>query len=136
MNALTLTQIGAGVAFLLLCLVATVQIATLTNIRRQQKREEEFATKAEIKRVDDKVDVVRTESRNEIAIFRAEVIRNGDVRRVAIETKVEEKAKEARADSAELRDKIDLVSTEVSEMRGETRMIQQTLARMEMKGHS
>lgn len=110
--------------FGLLCLMVTVQLATLFNIRRQQKREEEFATKAEIARVDNKVETLRSD-----------IVKNGETRRISIEAKVEEARQETRDAAGDLRGKIDCLGSEVAELRGETKMITQALARLEMRKH-
>lgn len=84
--------------------------------RRRDKREEDYATKAEIARVDSKVDSLDRR-----------IIVNGDARRVAIEGKVEEARSEARQEAAELRSEIAKVDKSLGVLQGETEMINQNV---------
>jgi hypothetical protein len=118
-DKLTFTQAGVGFGFLLLCLVATVQIATLVNIRRQHKREDEFATKSEIARVDKKVEDLRQD-----------IVKNGDARRIAIEGKVEAARMEAREDTESIKRDVARLGHQVSAVEATARMINQTMGQI------
>src|ERR1044071_2514375 len=102
MDKLSFNQVGVGFAFFLLILQTVALLMTVANIRRQAKREDDFATKAEIGKVDTKLES-----------FKAEVIRNGDVRKQQIEQKVESARCEARESAAELHEKINGVKEDV-----------------------
>lgn len=84
--------------------------------RRRDKREEDYATKAEITRVDGKVDALERQ-----------IVINGENRRQAIEAKVEAARLEARQEAAELRSEIANVDKSLGVLQGETEMINQNV---------
>jgi septal ring factor EnvC (AmiA/AmiB activator) len=120
---LTLVHLGIATAIVILCVPAVMSVL---NYLRPQKRlvemQAEYATKADVQVVDSKVEKLKSE-----------IITNGEQRKAAIEAKVENARCESREDANEIKRDMAVLSREISELKGETQMITQSLARLELR---
>lgn len=109
-----------AICFILAGIAVTAQVLGMVRGGRAQKREvsftEQYATKAEVQAVDSKVEILK-----------ADIVRNGETRRAAIEQKVEVARQEARHDTAELHKKVNDLAKEVASGNAQTEMINQNL---------
>lgn len=132
MEKITFAQMGLAVAIFIMAIHPTL---ALVSFFRTQKRvvsmETEYATREALEQVRSDVEIVD----GKVETLKAEIIRNGETRKAAIESKVEAARCEARDSADELRKDIGAVQSDLSELKGETKMITQSLARLEMRSY-
>lgn len=130
MERVSFEQLGIAVAILLLLIPAVISIASfLRTPKRQVSFETEYATRDEVEQVRADVQVVD----EKVEALRGDIVRNGETRRIAIENKVEEARCESREGMMEVHKEISGLASDMAEMKGETKIITQQLARMEMR---
>lgn len=138
MFAEAIDQVNPELGWKLICfciagLSGAASVVQIAQSKRTQRREisfeTEFATRESVEEVRGEVQVVD----RKVEKLKSEIISNGESRRIAIESKVEAARCEARDRADELNGKLDQVNQSVHELKGETKMITQSLARLEMR---
>jgi hypothetical protein len=130
MSQITPDDVGR---FVMICLLFASVIIGILNYTRTQKRqvsfETEYATRQEVEQVRADVQVVD----GKVETLTANIVSNGESRRVAIESKVEDVGRESRKGIGEVKTELASLASGLAELKGETKIITQQLARMEMR---
>lgn len=133
MEKISFAQMGVAVAIAILSIHPILALLTFFGMGGRQKREvsftEDYATRAEVKAVDLRVQNVD----GKVEALKTEIVRNGEIRKQAIEAKVEAARSETQEAAAKLNDKIERNNREIGEVNTKCDAMDQQLCAMDTK---
>jgi hypothetical protein len=131
----TAEQVGIFVLVAIALIPALSQLAGWFGFkqRREVSFQAEFATAAELSDV--KKDLTEEIERvdNDVQALRSSIVENGEKRRIAIESKVEDARREARTEAAALHEKVNKVDRAVAGVQTSQELQRQMLAQISAK---